>query len=161
MTQTDLPEVVALAEQAHPQFPEEPKVFAEKQRLFEPFCFTLQFGNAISGYCIAHPWMRDTVPALNRLLGGAPQSPDCVFIHDVAVAPSARGKGATAALMESLTAAAQSYRLNAITLVALYGSNQMWSRYGFHPAAIEKSEIKSYGPASIYMLKILDSHPKA
>lgn len=161
MKQTDLLSVAALAEQAHPQFPEDPKVFAEKQRLFEPFCFTLEFGSAIAGYCIAHPWMRDKVPVLNRLLGAAPQAPDCLFIHDVAVAPAARGKGATTALMESLTAAAQSYGLNAITLVALYGSNKMWNRYGFHAVAIEKTEIKSYGPSAIYMLKSVNSHPRA
>lgn len=160
MKQADLPAVAALAEEAHPQFPEEPTVFAEKQRLFEPFCFSLEFERAFAGYCIAHPWMRDKVPVLNRLLGAAPQSPDCLFIHDVAVAPAARGKGATVALMERLTAAGQSCGLNAITLVALYGSNQMWSRYGFHTAEIEKSEIKSYGPSAIYMLKSLDSRLK-
>lgn len=157
MKQIDLPAVAALAEQAHPLFPEETSVFNEKQQLFEAFCFTLEFESAIAGYCISHPWMRDKVPVLNRLLGAAPQAPDCLFIHDVVVAPAARGKGATAVLMESLTVAAQSYGLNAITLVALYGSNRMWSRYGFHAAAIEKNEIKSYGPSAIYMLKSLNS----
>lgn len=161
MKQADLPAVVALAEEIHPQFPEDPTVFAEKQRLFEPFCFSLEFERAIAGYCIAHPWMREKVPVLNRLLGAAPQSPDCLFIHDVAVAPAARGKGATVALMESLTAVAQSCGLNTITLVALYGANQMWGRLGFHAAAIEKNEIKSYGPSAIYMQKSLHSRPKA
>lgn len=155
MRPTDLPAIVALAEEAHPLFPEEPEVFAEKQRLFEPFCFTLEVDGAVAGYCIAHPWVRDRVPALNRLLHASSETPDRLFLHDVVVARAARGKGASAALLEILENAAQDHGLNAINLVALYGSNRMWSRYGFEEVRIEKNEIKSYGSSAIYMQKSL------
>lgn len=153
MRSTDLPGVLALAEAAHPLFPEEPEVFAEKQRLFAPFCFTLESDGAVAGYCIAHPWMRDRVPALNRLLQSPPETPDILFLHDIVVAPTARGGGASAALLEMLEDVAQHHGLNTIALVALYGSNRMWSRYGFEEMRIEKNEIKSYGTSAVYMQK--------
>jgi GNAT superfamily N-acetyltransferase len=155
MKSTDLPAISALADEAHPSFPEEPSIFAEKQRLFEAFCFSLEFEDMIAGYCIAHPWMRDSVPALNRLLHASLPAPDCLFIHDVVVAPMARGKGATAALIDLLESAARRHGLKAITLVSLYGSNRLWRRYDFTAIPIPDRELKSYGTTAIYMQKSL------
>ncbi len=156
MKSTDLAAVSALAGDAHPSFPEEPAVFAQKQRLFEAFCFSLEFGGAFAGYCFAHPWMRYSVPALNRLLRAPPRAPDCLFLHDVVVAPMARGKGATSHLIELLESAARHHGLKAITLVSLYGSDRLWRRHGFEAAPIAEQEIRTYGATAIYMLKTLD-----
>lgn len=155
MKSTDLRAISALADEAHPSFPEEPAIFAEKQRLFQNFCFSLAFEDAVVGYCFAHPWLRNSVPALNRLLRTPPSAPDCLFIHDVVVAPLARGKGATANLIELLERAARCHGLEAITLVSLYGSNRLWLRYGFEATPIPGKEIKSYGTTAVYMLKSL------
>jgi GNAT superfamily N-acetyltransferase len=155
MKTTDLQAVIEISEQAHPLFPEEPHVFAEKQRQFEAFCFTLEYRGAVTGYCLAHPWERGRVPALNRLLGSPLHTPDCLFIHDVALAREARGKGASVRLVEILADVAQCHGLKAITLVALYGSGRLWSRQGFVATEIEKQAIKSYGPSAIYMVKTL------
>lgn len=155
MKPSDLPAITTLAEQAHPSFPEEPEVFAEKQALFEAFCFTLELDDAIAGYCIAHPWVRDRVPVLNQLLQSPPETPDRVFLHDIVVAPAARGNGAGAALLDLLESAARRHGLKAINLIALYGSNKVWSRYGFEQVPIDRTEIASYGPSAIYMRKPL------
>jgi GNAT superfamily N-acetyltransferase len=156
MKPADIPAVAEIAERAHPLFPEEPEVFAEKQRLFSSFCFILEFGGAIAGYCLAHPWTRNRVPTLNRLLESAPDTTDCLFVHDVAIAPSARGKGATGTLMETLVVTAKRHRLGAITLVSLYGSDRLWRRYGFVATDIERDQIASYGPSALYMSKSVD-----
>lgn len=155
MKPADIPAVVEIAEQAHPLFPEEPEVFYEKQRLFGSFCFVLEFDGAVAGYCLAHPWMRNRVPALNSLLGSAPERIDCLFVHDVAIAPSARGNGATRNLMDTLVDTAGRHRLRAITLVSLYGSDRLWRRYGFVATDIERGQIASYGPSALYMCKLL------
>jgi GNAT superfamily N-acetyltransferase len=155
MRQSDLPAIVAISERAHPLFPEDPEVFAEKQRLFGPFCFTLDHAEEVAGYCFAHPWMSNRAPPLNRLIGSPPRSPDCLFVHDVALAPGARGKGASGALIEILEGVAARHKLPAITLVSLYGSDRVWSRCGFAPADISAVEIKAYGPSALYMRKSL------
>jgi GNAT superfamily N-acetyltransferase len=153
MKAADLPVIGEIAQTAHPLFPEAPEIFAEKQRLFEPFCFTLEFEDSVAGYCFSHPWLRNRVPALNRLLGAPPESPDCLFLHDVALAPEARGKGASNRLVEILDGVAQRRGLNAIALVALYGSDRLWRREGFVATEIPEKEISSYGEAAIYMVR--------
>lgn len=153
MKAADLPVIGEIARQAHPLFPEAPEVFAEKQRLFEPFCFTLESRNAVVGYCFAHPWRRHRVPALNRMLDSAPQSADCLFLHDVALAPEARGKGASGRLVDILDGVARRHALGAITLVSLYGSDRLWNREGFVTTEIARSEISSYGATAVYMVR--------
>jgi GNAT superfamily N-acetyltransferase len=155
MRQTDLPAIVAIAEQAHPSFPEDLEVFAEKQRLFEPFCFTLELDGAVAGYGFAHPWMRDRVPALNRLIGAPENSPDCIFVHDVALAPQARGKNASGALVARLAEVAGDHGLGVLALVSLYGADRAWRRHGFVPTDIAREAIAAYGPTALYMVRAL------
>lgn len=155
MRQSDLPAIITISEQAHPLFPEAPEVFAEKQRLFAPFCFTLSHAREVVGYCFAHPWMSHRAPSLNRLIGSPPRAPDCLFIHDVALAESARGKGASGALIEILEGVAKRHQLPAITLVSLYGSDRLWRRHGFAPVDIRAGDIETYGPSALYMRKSL------
>src|SRR3546814_10434423 len=47
------------------------------------------------GYVISHPAVFGQPPKLNRLLGAIPAQADCYYIHDLALAPAARGSGAT------------------------------------------------------------------
>ena len=54
MLPADLSMTETIAEQVHPDYPEDPAVFAERLALFPAGCFML----GAVGYLIAHPWMR-------------------------------------------------------------------------------------------------------
>lgn len=130
MRPADLPGVVTLAGAAHPELYESPEVFAEKLALFPDGCLALDDGDALIGYAFAHPW-RGAPPKLNRLLGSIPQASDHFYVHDVALADAARGRGAGAAIVARLVATARAAGLPALELVAVGGAERFWARQGF------------------------------
>lgn len=143
MEVADLPAVVAIAALVHPDFYESPVVFADKRTHFRNGCFVLGAPAAVTGYAIAHPW-RGAPPALNHLLGAPPQAPDYMYVHDIALAPVARRRGAAAAIVERIAGLARETGLDRLELVAVNGSAPVWRRLGFRdkpgPAPT------SYGP---------------
>ena len=153
----DLGAIDFIARLVHPALPERPEVFAEKLRLFPAGCLVLARGPAVLGYALSHPWGFPAVPALDGFLGALPENPCCLFLHDVAVLPEARARGAASALVPRLEAVARRQGLDALALVAVYGTRPFWERLGFRhvesptlPAA-----IGGYGPAAAYMARSL------
>ena len=143
----DLPGVVAVAGAAHPDLFEAPEVFAEKLALFPNGCFALGRSDALRGYAFAHPW-RGAPPALNRFLGSLPQNTDFLYVHDVALTPAARGRGAGAAVVPRLVAAARAAGLPALELVAVGGAERFWARQGFVPTP---GAAAGYGAGALRM----------
>lgn len=149
----DLAGIDAIARLVHPALPERPEVFAEKLRLFTRGCLVLAAGPAVMGYALSHPWALHAVPALDRFLHALPEGPGCLFLHDVALKPEARGLGAGAALVARLEAVALDERLDVLSLVAVHGTPPFWERLGFR--RVENPELSrtvaGYGPAAAYM----------
>ena len=146
MTPADLPAVTALAAAIHVAHPEEDAVFAERLALFPAGCLVLEDQDGIAGYVLAHPWRRLAPPALNARLDALPADPDCLYLHDVALAPSARGRGAAAAALARLDALAQASHLPCIALIAVGGTLAFWKRHGFAPvdAPSLATKLRSY-----------------
>jgi N-acetylglutamate synthase-like GNAT family acetyltransferase len=142
----------------HPNLPERIQVFAEKLRLYPEGCFVLIQDRTISGYAITHPWILHDVPELDASLVALPSSPDCLFVHDVALADRARGKGAGTQLMQRLSVLAAKHDIRCLALVAVYQSNVFWARFGFEASSDERlaSQLRRYGPAARYMICRLD-----
>jgi GNAT superfamily N-acetyltransferase len=172
MRDGDLAAIAAIAEAVHPNLAERPEVFAEKLALFSQGCFVLvrdgggaagegadagSAGVGVLGYAFAHPWRLNTVPKLDAFLTGLPENADCLFLHDVAVKPQARGQGAAAALVALLADLAEARGLRALALTAVYGSGRHWARLGFAPAGNDDiaAQLKCYGDAQ-YMVRRLD-----
>jgi ribosomal protein S18 acetylase RimI-like enzyme len=153
----DLDAIAAIGNRIHAGLPERPAVFAEKLRLFPEGCFSLIQTGEIVGYGISHPWLLDSIPPLDAFLGELPASPDCLFVHDVAVLPRARGRGAAGALVDMLVALAQQRALAALALVSVYDTHALWARYGF--AAVEDSslaaKLASYGDTARTMRRAI------
>lgn len=133
MTSADLPAVTALAAVIHVDHPEDDAVFAERLALFPAGCLVLGDAGVVAGYVLAHPWRRLAPPALNTRLGALPADPDCLYLHDIALAPAARGRGAAAGALARLVALARESRLRCIALVAIAGTAPFWTRQGFVP----------------------------
>lgn len=155
MTKADLPAIEAIALQVHPAYPESDAVFLERLALYPQGCHVLVRGRSIDGYLLSHPWHRDSPPGLDSLLGALPADPDCLYIHDLALLPGARGHGDAAIIVERLAAVAKRDRLPALALIAVSGTSAFWSRQGFVAQDAPKlaAKLASYDPDARLMLR--------
>ena len=152
---TDLTAIHRIGEALHPSLPERPDVIAEKLHLFPPGCMVLCEASRIVGYGLSHPWRLHDIPPLDTPLCALPTDPDCLFVHDVALLPEARGRGKLAGLLAHLTTVARERRLNHIALVSVYGTHVVWSRLGFTITDTPqlRAALQSYGPGARYMVR--------
>lgn len=150
----DLPEVMHIAGELHAGLPERPEVLAEKIRLAPGACCKLVRAGHCAGYGLAHPWRLEAIPPLDTFLGQLPAPAECLYVHDIAILPSARGAGASAAYLARLKQSAHASALPALALTSVYGTAALWRRFGFlersSPALTEK--LRSYGPSAVYMV---------
>lgn len=157
MAPDDLAGVCRIAEDVHAALPERREVFEEKFRLFPAGCFALELGGSLVGYGVSHPWTLFDIPPLDAFLERLPSSPDCLYLHDVAVAPAARGRGAAAQLIDRLCLLASQGRVGFIALTSVYGTAGFWRGMGFAAASSDRlaEKLQSYGPSACYMVKKL------
>jgi GNAT superfamily N-acetyltransferase len=157
MTPADLPEVLRVSQAVHPAYPEDFAVFAERQRLYPAGCLVLAEGTALHGYALSHPWLFGQPPSLNTLLHALPQPADTYYLHDVALAESARGGGFGGQVVARLIAAAGASGAGNLSLVAVNGTVPFWQRQGF--AIVEDEAIRarvlSYDDAASFMARPL------
>lgn len=155
----DLEAIIRIAEHAHPDFPEDRAIFAERLALYPAGARLLEVDGAAAGYAICHPWAMDSLPALNTLLGALPANPATLYLHDLALLPAARGTGAGRMAADHLAAHAQSAGFASMTLVAVNQSVPFWERMGF--AVVEAKaladKLESYGDDARMMIRTLES----
>lgn len=129
-------------------------MFAEKLALFPAGCRRLTDGRRFLGYAVAHPWSLYSVPPLNQFLGRHPEHPDCLYAHDMAIAPEARGAGASDRCIAGWRDLADRLGLRAMAGVSVYGTDVHWSRFGFR--TVDRPDLReildSYGPTAKYMV---------
>ncbi len=160
MTPDDIATVHAIATVTYPSLPEPASCMAERQRLCPAGCLVLDqapahLGHAPLGYAIAHPWRLGDPPPLAAMLGSLPARPDTFHIHDVALLPSARGRGLARHALDALIGAARSLGLPALSLVAVAGSAAFWATCGFESAdhLCPPARLESYGADARYMIR--------
>lgn len=155
LRRSDIAEVDRIARRVHPSVPERPEIFAEKLALFPLGCFALERAGDVLGYALAHPWTLDDIPRLDTLLTALPDAPDCLYLHDIALVPEARGFSSAAVLDDLLAKIARPRGIPAVALVALYGADRLWSRLGYRPRLNDAlpEKLKSYGETALYMTK--------
>jgi len=154
MRPADLPAVSRIAALVHPLYPEDDAVFAERLRLYPAGSRVLiDEAGAAQGYVVSHPWMQGTIPALDSLLGALPPEADSYYIHDIALLPQARGRGAAQDGIAGLADHAAHAGFAAMSLVAIAGTQGFWEKLGFRvvdlPALTAK--LTSYDPSARYM----------
>lgn len=150
----DLPDVERISAIVHPRYPEREEVPAERLRLFPAGCLIATRDGVAIGYAIAHPGVLGHPPALDTLLGALPADADCLYVHDVALLPDARGLRLGAAATEYLANVARDHGLRCLALTAVNNSTDFWSRQGFSAEQIDKS-LASYGEDAAYMVRKL------
>jgi ribosomal protein S18 acetylase RimI-like enzyme len=156
MTEADLDAVCAVARTAFPNHPEDREVFADRLALNPGGCFVLAAGEGPArGYLIAYPWRLDEAPALNTVVGRLPEAPDVLYLHDLALAPDARGGGHAARIVERLAQQAAQARWPAIALVAVNRAAPFWAGLSFEPRDTPEmtAKLASYGEGARYMVR--------
>lgn len=162
MRRHDLQPVLELQNQIYPPAYREPAdVFASKLALAAPFCMVVDSANGIVGYLLAHPWLADRPPPLFTTLETLPASPSSLFIHDLALLPTARGRLLAEALLRQSAVAAQASGLTHATLVAIHGAASYWQRRGFSETDVASDAAAGfpgrYGVDAVFMCAELRS----
>jgi hypothetical protein len=149
----DMARVDAIAGQIHAGLPERPAVLAEKRDLSPATCLKLVLDESIVGYGLAHPWILFDIPPLDAFLSGSPSPPTCLYVHDVAIFPQARGQRAAARYIAILAAQARVSGIAHLACVSVYGTVGLWAGLGFtvqdDPGL--RAKLSSYGDSARYM----------
>lgn len=169
MQPDDLTDLTALANRLHPDHPEDQAILAERQKLYPEGSRVLDVGGRIVGYLFSHPWLWLKPPPLNQMLGALPSQPTTYYIHDLALADEARGKGHAREAMTFLCKQALILGMPNLSLVAVGSSSAFWERQGFsvHAKGIDgkngldeernwNEKLKSYGPGACFMSRASD-----
>ena len=155
MTPADLPAMFAIADVVHPNYPEDPEVFAERLALYPEGCLVLMRQGRAVGYIVSHPWTYAEPPTLNSLLGALPVLPTTYYIHDIALLPEAQGTGGASAVVTLLIAQARELGVGTVSLVAVNDSVAFWTHHGFSviaDAALDK-KLRSYDADACFMVR--------
>lgn len=136
LSREDMKQVLAVQSQAYAkEFLECEATFLAKLTLFPAGCWGAHDGASLAGYIFSHPWRSDDLVPLDHSLAALPASPDSYYIHDLAVAPSHRGRHVAAQLLQKVFAVAQQSGLFRFSLAAVQDSEPFWERWGFHAVA--------------------------
>lgn len=158
MQSADLDDVVRVAQVSFPDHPEDRACFENRLTLYPQGCLVLdEPPGGVAGYLIAYPWMWGSAPALNTQIGPLPEEPELIYLHDLALAPEVRGRGATTPALDRLVDQTRQAGLDRIALVAVNNAAPFWQRHGFAPAQVPGMEAKlaSYGAGACYMTRQL------
>jgi ribosomal protein S18 acetylase RimI-like enzyme len=156
MAEADIPVLLEIQAVCYTEVtPESDESLHAKLRASQSTCFIASHKGAAVGYLIALPWECSNPPALNAESCRLPLSPDCLYLHDLAVAPGARKSGAARALVEAFLARLRDLGLGCASLVAVQSSAPYWERYGFRvvpPSAPLEARLATYGKRVAYMV---------
>jgi ribosomal protein S18 acetylase RimI-like enzyme len=159
MTARDIAEVQRISDLIHPDYPERDDVVAEKLMLAPASHFIAEDADGVvRGYAVAYPWIDNDMPRLDTFIRKLPDNASVLYIHDVALLPSARGGPLVPDLLKRLSKAARAQGLSGFTLAAMYGSETAWFRHGFWRAQAKGKlvdQLAPYGPA-VFMSRPLD-----
>jgi predicted N-acetyltransferase YhbS len=155
MAQDDLPAVLAIQALCYTELtPESRESLRAKLCASPSTCLIAWLGERAVGYVIALPWEFSSPPALDARTCRLPPSPDCLYLHDVAVRPDARSTGAGRALVEAALSGLAPLGLQRASLVAVQGSMPYWQRHGFRTVSASKAlrdRLATYGSSVQYM----------
>lgn len=99
--------------------------------VFPDGCLGYFDDGSMGSYVFSHPWVSDRIVPLDHPRTHLPDDADCLYIHDLAVAKSHRGRGVAGQLVTALFKLAESRGFPCLALVAVQDSEPFWERWGF------------------------------
>jgi ribosomal protein S18 acetylase RimI-like enzyme len=149
MHSDDILSVYDLSRKIHLDFPEDIAVFENRLSLAPSGCFCLHLCGCIIGYVLSHPYPQDECPDLNTVIKEIPS--DSWYIHDVAILPEFRGRGAATFMVSILKRIAIDAGFNQMTLTSVGGADTFWTRQGF----VRAEHPTTYGETAIFMKQFI------
>jgi ribosomal protein S18 acetylase RimI-like enzyme len=155
MQQADLPAVVRLQDRCYSdQLFESAEVVAQRLMLYPQSCWVASYHDKIWGYLFSYPSRLGQVNPLGAGFGQYEQA-DCLYLHDMAVSPDARGQGVAFALLQQAREYARELGLGELALVAVQNSASYWQQHGFAMVSSlsesARQALESYGDNAIYL----------
>ncbi len=155
MSATDLPSVLAIQDACYMEQFRESRTSLYAKLLASPStCFVASLAGDSVGYLFALPGESSNPPAWNAATCHLPGSPDCLYLHDLAVLPGARRTGAGRALVGEFMNRLRASSTGRACLIAVQNSMSYWARHGFRPVPLSgalKARLSTYGDQVVYM----------
>ncbi|HJD82565.1 GNAT family N-acetyltransferase [Kitasatospora aureofaciens] len=164
----DWPDVIAAEERAYAPsgLSEGGAALRSRHRASPSTCFVLEDADGFCGYLLALPYPLFRCPDLSRAesdgagrgssgIGGSSGTGGSnLHAHDLVIAERARGRGLADLLLLHLEETGRQAGYRTLSLVAVRGSQVLWSRLGYR-ARPEIGLPASYGTEAVYMAKPL------
>ncbi|GGD84616.1 hypothetical protein GCM10011515_00450 [Tsuneonella deserti] len=151
----DLPAALRIQSEVYPQVLRESEdAFASKLHVAAPYSAAATIDGQLAGYLLAHGWPSHSPPSLGEILPHEQRS-EILFIHDLAVGFTGRGRGIGRLLIECALELAALDGLQDAELVAVKGAASYWRRFGFNDAPCSEAmamKLTSYGPSARWPL---------
>lgn len=159
MTEFDLDALMDIQPEVYEKFfYEERNVLLNKLRLYSAGCWVCIVGSKVAGYLFSFPGEYSNPPALNSELDKLPESPNCYFVHDLAVRKAHQRNHIGSLLANKAIEIALEGRFQDISLIAVQQSSSFWSRHGFEAGNMSlelATKLSTYGKDATYMHKSL------
>lgn len=131
MCLADLPALLAVQRQCYrPEMNEDDAIWRRRLSAATAFAWVAQIDRKVCAYLATYPSQLGKVTPL----GGEfvlSETADCLYFHDLAVAPSAAGNGLGVALVGQALQAARQRGLAHAALVCVQDALSFWQRRGF------------------------------
>lgn len=159
MHSAHLPAVLQIQILCYPaSMQEDPEQIAARLRASPGQCWVAEDAAGVCGYLFGYLSRRGLVTPLNGAFKPDPQ-PDCLYLHDLAVAPRANGRRVGQQLVSAALQQPRSTTLAWSALVSVQNSSAFWQRLGYRPAApadpAQATHLASYPTAALYMEQAL------
>ncbi|GGW51325.1 MULTISPECIES: GNAT family N-acetyltransferase [Streptomyces] len=159
LQEEDWDDVVALEERAYAAsgLSEGREALRSRHRASPSTCFVLEHAGGFGGYLLALPYPLFHCPDLSRVEEGVVREShrgSNLHTHDLATVEHARGRGMARRLVRRLEETGRAAHYRSLSLVAVCGSETLWSRLGYRTRP-EVVLPASYGAEAVYMTKPL------
>lgn len=162
MLASDLATVVTVQADAYAEhFLECHDVIAERFNLSPATAWVAEYAGEVRAYLVCYCSHIGKITPFNSHFAIASE-PDCLYLHDLAIATSARGAGLARRLVAAAESFASQQALVAMGLIAVQGSSSFWGGFGFEKFAAldveQQHNLCTYtndGVTAVYMVKNL------
>jgi len=143
MLASDIPAVMRIQAECYPpSMLESEAVFRARLALTPATCWIWSpAADSAGAYLFSYPSSKDAITPLGAQFELA-LAPDCLYLHDLAVAPGARGQRAANALIAAALDQARAAGMAWSTLVSVQKSQAFWERLGYAAVEAEPSPAR-------------------
>lgn len=121
-------------------------------------CLVAIDDDGVCGYLFAYPSRLGVVTPLGAPFDPA-RAPDTLYLHDLAIAPRAHGRGLARALVTQLLAQASAQGIAASSLVSVQDTARFWTSLGYGELRLDcpqaRAALATYPGVARYMTRRL------